>query len=139
MKRAAFVLVVSMVIVVACCGSFSHGAIRIRVDVDKPVVLAGTDQAIFVKVGLLGTEFPLRRKRLPINVAVVLDKSGSMRSDGKIVNARLGAIEVVRRLNRSSQAGSPSRSCQFSMANASRPFGYGYAVPCGAPPLERGL
>jgi Ca-activated chloride channel family protein len=87
-------------IIAGCWGSFSHGAVRVRVDVDKPVVLAGSDETIFVKVGLLGSGFPARHKRLPVNVAVVVDKSGSMRSDGKMVNARLGAIEVVRRLTR---------------------------------------
>jgi Ca-activated chloride channel family protein len=69
-------------------------------DVDKPVVLARDGERVVIKVGLSGIDKYIKPKRLPLNVAVVLDKSGSMGSGGKMENAKRGAIEVIERLTR---------------------------------------
>jgi Ca-activated chloride channel family protein len=74
--------------------------VKVYANVDKPVVLAWRDGRVVIKVGLSGIEEHFRPKRMPLNVAVVLAKSGSMRSGGKMENAKRGAIEIVERLNR---------------------------------------
>jgi Ca-activated chloride channel family protein len=78
----------------------AESRVKVITDVDRPVVLAGSDERIFVKVGLSAIDTGRRPDRLPFNLAIVLDKSGSMRSDGKIENAKRGAIEIIERLGR---------------------------------------
>jgi Ca-activated chloride channel family protein len=74
--------------------------VGVYADVDKPVVLGAPGERVVVKVGLKGLTVPVMRERIPLNLAIVLDKSGSMGSDYKIENARQGAIEVIERLGR---------------------------------------
>jgi Ca-activated chloride channel family protein len=78
----------------------AESRVKVITDVDKPVVLAGSDESIFVKVGLSPIEMDCMPDRLPFNLAIVLDKSGSMRSYGKMENAKRGAIEIVERLGK---------------------------------------
>ena len=71
--------------------------VRLHVDVDRTVLPAETTDRAVVKVGL-DCERPARRDlRPPVNIALVIDRSGSMSGD-KIVKAREAALEAVRRL-----------------------------------------
>jgi Ca-activated chloride channel family protein len=72
--------------------------VKVYADVDKPFVLGDGSERVVVKVGLEGLRVPVMSERLPLNVAIVLDKSGSMGSDLKMENAKRGAIEIVERL-----------------------------------------
>ena len=72
--------------------------VRVHVDVDRSVLPAETPDRAIVKVGL-DCEPPVRRDlRPPVNIALVIDRSGSMSGD-KIVKAREAALEAVRRLS----------------------------------------
>ena len=62
-----------------------------------PSMLANEKQTNYLRVGLTGFDLPSAEKRPPVNVAIVLDKSGSMQGD-KIEQARSAAIEAVGRL-----------------------------------------
>ena len=68
-----------------------------EVDADTPVVMANSRQTITVRA-LVRPE-SRGRKRVPLAVALVLDKSGSMASDGKMENAKSGALEALYRLS----------------------------------------
>lgn len=50
-----------------------------------------------VRIALTGFEMPAAEERLPINVAIVIDKSGSMQGD-KIAQARAAALQAIDRL-----------------------------------------
>jgi Ca-activated chloride channel family protein len=50
-----------------------------------------------LRVALTGFELPAQKDRLPVNVAIVIDKSGSMQGE-KIAQARRAAIQAVDRL-----------------------------------------
>ncbi|GGO88144.1 hypothetical protein GCM10011348_42960 [Marinobacterium nitratireducens] len=63
-----------------------------------PVMDAGAPQKAFIKIGLDGFERSGLRERIAANVAIVLDKSGSMSGD-KIANAREAAIMAIGRLD----------------------------------------
>ena len=67
-----------------------------RIDLDRGVLTAGSTQRVVLKVSL---EAPTdaEAQRPPVNLAVVLDRSGSM-SGSKIEKAKEAALEVLRRL-----------------------------------------
>ncbi len=63
--------------------------------VAHPLILAGKKQSTYVKVGLTGFEREAEGDRSPVNIALVLDRSGSMRGD-KIRYAKDAAKMAVR-------------------------------------------
>jgi len=68
-----------------------------KIEFDRAVLPAETAQRAVMKISLVTPEVPAQRERPPVNLAVVLDRSGSMGGD-KIVKAREAAIEALRRL-----------------------------------------
>lgn len=72
-------------------------AVTLRVDVDRSVLPAETTEKAVVKIALDGVRLPRRESRAPVNLALVIDRSGSMSGD-KIVKAREAALEAVERL-----------------------------------------
>lgn len=95
---------------VAILGSFAAAAdnsagradqkVQLKLDVADPVMLANKKQTTYVKVGLVG--FPLENKedRAPVNIALVIDKSGSMQGQ-KIEKAKQAAMAAIDRLRSS--------------------------------------
>jgi Ca-activated chloride channel family protein len=71
--------------------------VRLTLDVDRTVLPAGSTERAVLKVGLDCIRLPQRSARPPVNLALVIDRSGSMSGD-KIVRAREAALELVRRL-----------------------------------------
>lgn len=72
--------------------------VYLDVAVGTPLMLAGQRQTAFVKIALTGFDIRDESRRTPVNVAIVLDKSGSM-SGEKIHYAREAAIMAIDRLN----------------------------------------
>lgn len=70
--------------------------VTIKSEVASPVVLANTQDKNYLKVSLVGYPLALE-KRSPINLALVIDRSSSMRGD-RIINARDAAITAVNML-----------------------------------------
>jgi Ca-activated chloride channel family protein len=99
MKRTAFVIVLSIIGVLMSGCIQAESRVSVYSEVDKPVVLAGSDGRVVVKVGLRGETMPVMPRRVPFNLAIVLDKSGSMEGHDKMENAKRGAIEIVERLS----------------------------------------
>lgn len=76
--------------------------IQLDVAMGNPAILVGgtseaTKSSNFVRIGLKGFELPRDKDRMPVNVAIVIDKSGSMQGE-KINQARQAAIQAVERL-----------------------------------------
>ncbi len=99
MRRFGLAVALSVLVLAASGCLQAEPRVGVYADVDKPVVLGAPGERVVVKVALKGLTVPVMPKRIPLNVAIVLDKSGSMGSDRKMENARRGAIEVIERLS----------------------------------------
>lgn len=62
-----------------------------------PMLLKGKENQTFLKIGLTGFEIKSEQERPKTNIALVIDKSGSMSGD-KIVKAKEAAIEAINQL-----------------------------------------
>ncbi|MGI9242987.1 MAG: vWA domain-containing protein [Verrucomicrobiales bacterium] len=84
---------------VALVGSASAKQVAVDVSMAQPVLAAGEKaQTTSLKVGLTGFELPRGGEgRPPVNVAIVLDKSGSM-SGAKLAHAKDAAKMAIQRL-----------------------------------------
>ena len=87
------------VALVALCGATGGVAaekVTCRVELDRGVLPAGSAQKAVIKITLDAPAAP-KTERPPVNLAIVLDRSGSMGGE-KLERAKQGAIEAVRRL-----------------------------------------
>src|ERR1051326_2853399 len=69
----------------------------LKLEPEYEYLIVGSPQEVVVKIDLSAVDHRRRSKRTPLNLAVVLDRSGSM-SGAKIEMARQAAMEVVDRL-----------------------------------------
>lgn len=76
------------------------GQIAARVSLDRPVVVQGQNQVVYVLVNLdaMDEDMPVSN-RPPLNISLVLDRSGSMADAGKIDYLKRAAKMAVDRLN----------------------------------------
>lgn len=78
-----------------------HGAsdnlIRFRVELDRGVLPADQQQTAAVKISLVADAPPEKITRPPVNLCIVMDRSGSMQGN-KIEQARKAALEALSRL-----------------------------------------
>ena len=72
--------------------------VKCRVELNRNVVFADKVQKVIVKVGLVAPRAPRVDERPPVNLTIVLDRSGSM-SGKKIQKAKEAAIAALRRLS----------------------------------------
>ncbi len=72
-------------------------AVRCQLALDREVLPAGPAQTAVIRVSLDAPAPPADWERAPVNLALVLDRSGSMAGD-KIDKAREGVLQALRRL-----------------------------------------
>ena len=82
----------------ACGGAASAQKVGLDVRLGEPVMLAGQKNLVYLKVGLTGFDLEKSKSRPPVNIAIVLDKSGSM-SGEKLMKAKEAAAMAVDRLS----------------------------------------
>ncbi|MCR4336455.1 MAG: VWA domain-containing protein, partial [Candidatus Omnitrophica bacterium] len=78
--------------------NLSRYKIDVYSEIDRPVVLANSENNVVVRVGLISSKAPDNHQRIPLNLAIVLDRSGSMGGQ-KLEDAKQGAINIIERLN----------------------------------------
>ena len=71
--------------------------VEVRVNLAHPKVPANKQHTTYLKVGLKGLEQTEKPSRPPVNVAIVLDRSGSM-AGAKMENAKQAAKEALQHL-----------------------------------------
>lgn len=93
-----FQLMAAAAALLVLTGSVQASQVQLDVSLANPTMLAGAKQTTHLKVGLTGFELSDNKERPPVNVAIVLDKSGSMQGE-KIEQARKAAIAAIERLS----------------------------------------
>ena len=68
--------------------------LRLKLEPDHDCLLAGAPREVVVKIDLAGMDHKRRSRRVPLNLSVVLDRSGSM-AGAKIEKARQAAMELL--------------------------------------------
>lgn len=96
-KSKLLFLAAALSSVVSLPAKENSGPIRLAIDVDRDVLPANSTERAVIKVGLDCLRPPRREDRAPVNLALVIDRSGSMEG-AKIAKAREAALELVRRL-----------------------------------------
>jgi Ca-activated chloride channel family protein len=76
---------------------FAGETLRLKLEPDRDYLLRGSPQEVVVKIDLSAIADKHRHRRTPLNLAVVLDCSGSM-TGAKIEKARQAAMGLVDRL-----------------------------------------
>ncbi len=75
-------------------GVDAHEAkITVSAEMDRPVVQAGAKQIAHIRIGLTGFKIEEPKERAPVNMSIVIDKSGSM--NGEKIQRALDAAEMV--------------------------------------------
>ena len=85
--------------VVSPVSAASSAPVSLRVEFDRPMLPADEVQRAIVKIALEGCRHDRPAERQPVNLVIVLDRSGSMGGE-KIIRARDAAIEALHRLDR---------------------------------------
>src|SRR5437868_4508163 len=76
---------------------FAGETLRLKLEPDRDYVLSGSPREVVVKIDLSAIGHKPKARRTPLNLAVVLDRSGSM-TGAKIEKARQAAMGVVDQL-----------------------------------------
>ncbi|MDR3231876.1 MAG: VWA domain-containing protein [Synergistaceae bacterium] len=93
-----------------------------EVETDTPVVQAQKRQRVIVRALVRpDDDANVKRRRVPLAAAVVLDRSGSMSSDGKMENAKAGALEALGMLDGRDVASVVVYDSEASVAVLARP------------------
>jgi len=76
---------------------FAGETLRLKLEPDRDVVLKGSPQEVVVKIDLSAIADKKKARRTPLNLAVVLDRSGSM-TGAKLEKTKQAAMQLVDRL-----------------------------------------
>src|SRR6267142_5492738 len=77
---------------------FAEQTMRLKIEPEHDYFLSGSKQEVVFKIDLTALGQKKKLKRTPLNLAVVLDRSGSM-SGAKIEKARQAAMALVDQLS----------------------------------------
>src|SRR5690242_13722405 len=95
--QAITVAIVTSALAVAW-GARAAEPITLTARLAQPVMKTGDHRTNFLRIGLNGCEPQPKADRTPVNVAFVIDRSGSM-AGGRIAQARAAAVMAVKRLD----------------------------------------
>ena len=98
MAMASISLIIAGLFVDPVAAKTTDGKVQCRVELDRDVLPADIRRTAILKVTLDAPPSPIQAKRPAVNLAIVLDRSGSM-SGQKLSKAKDGAITALRRLS----------------------------------------
>ncbi len=100
MRILSHVLILVVGFLVWTCAAEAQSQVQIDLAFGKPVVLLENPDGVnYLKIGLRGAPVLKAKSRPPVNLAIVLDRSGSMQGE-KLENAKKAAVMAIERLDR---------------------------------------
>lgn len=93
-RRKNGMILIMLVFACVVTGAASAQEVLFETSVSTPFMLAGQSNTTYLKISLTGFDIGDRRERPPVNVSIVLDRSGSMEGE-KIERAREAAKMAV--------------------------------------------
>ncbi len=98
----------------------ADGLIRLTAGLSDPFIYSGAEREVFLRIGLDARDVGTAPTRVPVNVAVVLDRSGSMAGE-KLDNAKSAARALVARLGEADRFALVTFGSDVTLAYASSP------------------
>ncbi|MFW6304117.1 MAG: vWA domain-containing protein, partial [Candidatus Sumerlaeota bacterium] len=86
-------IMLALIFPVSALEASRDARITVSAEMDKPVVEAGSSQIAHIRIGLTGFKIEEASERVPVNMSIVIDKSGSM--SGEKIRRALDAAEMV--------------------------------------------
>ncbi|MDO9548038.1 MAG: VWA domain-containing protein, partial [Candidatus Marinimicrobia bacterium] len=77
---------------------YDDQVLKLETALDQPVWLNGSGESVFLQVDIYSKEVP-RRDRIPLNLALVIDRSGSMARERKLDYAKNSASFIVQNMS----------------------------------------
>jgi Ca-activated chloride channel family protein len=78
----------------------SSGLVRTEVLQQNRYCMADSKEPFFIRAGYIAAEYKSEKERLPLNICVVLDRSGSMSDEGKLTYAKEAIKFVIKNMNK---------------------------------------
>jgi len=126
-SRYSAVALLSAMSLAACSAQSLDTSVRLRIELDRTVLPAETPDRAIVKICLDGLRLPRPDLRPPVNLALVIDRSGSM-SGEKIEKAKEAALEVLRHLSSDDVFSLVAYESGVQTLIPARPVGNGRAI-----------
>ncbi|MGD9785352.1 MAG: VWA domain-containing protein [Hyphomicrobiaceae bacterium] len=101
--RTAIAAALSAASTLAIPGAASAAPITVEADLGQSAIPTGSTGKVYLRLSLKGTATPRKERRTPVNVALVIDRSGSMKGPriagakeaARLALERLGADDIV--------------------------------------------
>ncbi|MFK8115411.1 MAG: VWA domain-containing protein [Rubripirellula sp.] len=97
-RRSPVLTITLLASLLAVTSHASADQVELKVGVANPTMLAGDNEINYVRIALSGFDIPNAKERPPVNVAIVIDNSGSM-TGSKLAQAQQAAIAAIDRLS----------------------------------------
>ena len=121
----------------ACSAQSVDASLRLRIDLDRTVLPADAPDRAIIKICLDGLRLPRHELRPPVNLALVIDRSGSMGGE-KIDKAKEAAREVLRHLSSDDIFSLVTFSSDVRTLIPARPVGDGSDIERAIESIEAG-